>query len=144
MSEANASPPLVIVPASAVTINEPAPTILNAFDEGVVDVLLGTDAAVNLIALLRPGLKVGQELVVRHIRRAPHVVDGIEVSNKATLFLKVLTPGSLLADPNYVGFDGASQFIFPSYASNPSMISPAIAFFRWSGIGWLPTFKHLP
>ncbi|AXQ69798.1 hypothetical protein HOU03_gp469 [Caulobacter phage CcrSC] len=138
------SKPIVTVPASSTDLYQPEPFIINPNGEKAVDLLLGTDSAVNLAGLVRPGAEVGDELIIRLIRRASHISNGVDISNKATLTLKTLVPGSLQIDDNYLGFGRLSYFSFPAFSIEPNYFGPAIAIFRWTGTTWLQVVKQVP
>lgn len=135
---------LYTVPASSIDLYQPSPAIINPDNERIVDVQLGTDSAILLTGLVNPGEEVGDELMVRLIPRAKRINNGVDVSNKASLNLKVITPGSRIIDDNYLGFGRLSYFGFPAFSIEPTFVGPAIALFRWSGVAWLPVLKHLP
>ncbi len=136
--------PIVGVPITSDSVHDDFPVILNPQNEPAVDVILGTNTDVDLVAWLRPGRVVGEELIVRNIRRTKFIDGGIDQSNKASLTLHVMVPDSLELDPDYFGFGQVDAYTIPSFATHLAFFGPAIVIFRWSGASWLPILEHVP
>lgn len=147
-------PTLVTIPAEA-TDPSIAP-ILNLNGERVVDVMAGTDAADTLIGWLDHGDNIGDELIVRFIKRTGGISSGTDSGNRATIRLKVLSP-QRRKWVSSAGFgDGKTEnFDLPAYPDTaPSGLdtgdapwpeSPlTLVIFRWSGAQWLPVYSQLP
>lgn len=147
MSEFN--PRYTEVSTLAANVRDAGVPVLNPENEAVVDVIAATDSDVDLAAWINPGILPGEELVIRNIRRSPQIVGGVDVSNKATIYLKVIEPGSRVRDINYEGFKNeagaaATLFAFPAFSDELTFVGPALAIFRWSGTCWVLVKQNLP
>lgn len=136
------TPVLVHVPASAVSVHTPI-VLLNAYNEPAVDVVLDANDDVSLVAWLRPGLAVGEELILRMLRNTPSISDGVDSSNQADLFISVLTLGSLTADNAYQGFPGATNLQIKSYHTDQAFSGAQIIVFKWTGTQWMTIAKNV-
>ncbi len=139
-------PKIVHVPATALTIHDPM-VVVNQYNEPFIDLMIDTDSAVNLVAWLKPGLSVGEELLVRVLQRAAN--GSPDTSNQATVDLKTLVPGSLEATQDYNGVFSAAGadatlLRFTSYHSNLAFNGPMFALFYWTGTQWAILKQKLP
>lgn len=144
-------PTLVIVPDTAV--DGMLGPVLNPNNEGVVDVMAGTDSADQLICWLNPGDKIGDELIVRFIKRTGAISGGTDSGNRASIRLKAVSPsGRRNVSLSSFGDVTTTSIDMPAYAStSPSGVpigdmpwpeSPiTLVIFKWSGQNWLPVFK---